>query len=82
MSDDRKPSELIGRLLGPADPELSCEQCFEELDRFVELEFAGADAEAQVPGMRPHLQGCLACAEDYASLRDLVAASGRDLQGE
>ena len=72
---DRQESELIGRLLGPTDPELSCEACFEELDRYVELELAGDDAEAQVPGMRAHLEGCRACAEDYASLRDLVAGS-------
>ena len=74
MSEDRKRSDVVGRLLGPAGPELSCEQCFEELDRFVELELAGQDAEARVPGMRAHLDGCQACAEDYASLREFVAA--------
>jgi len=26
----------------------------------------------QVPGMRAHLQGCPACDEDHASLRELV----------
>jgi hypothetical protein len=76
MNDDRKRSEMIGRLLGPAEPELSCERCFELLDRFVELEVAGIDAEAEVPGMRAHLEGCQACAEDYTSLRELVAANG------
>ncbi len=29
--------ELIGKLLGPDGPELTCEECFEELDRYVEL---------------------------------------------
>jgi hypothetical protein len=79
MSENQQRGEVIGRLLGPAGPELSCEQCFQELDRFVELELSGADVEAQVPGMRAHLQGCRACAEDYESLRDLVAGrAGRD----
>jgi anti-sigma factor RsiW len=59
--------------LGPGGPELSCEQCFEELDRFVELELGGADADAAVPGMTAHLAGCPACAEDHASLLALVA---------
>ena len=62
---DRK---LIGRLLGPEGPELTCEECFEQLDRYVELELAGAGADEQVPGMRPHLAGCPACDEDHASL--------------
>jgi hypothetical protein len=65
---------LVRRLLGPAGPELTCEQCFVELDRHVELTLAGADADAAVPGMRAHLEGCPACQEDHASLIALVAA--------
>lgn len=40
----------------------------------MELELAGANADARVPGMRAHLDGCPACAEDHASLRALVLA--------
>ena len=65
--------ELIERLLGPGRPEVSCVDCFELLDEYVELELAGEDADARLPGMREHLQGCPACREDHASLRDLVA---------
>ena len=63
--------------LGPSRPELSCEQCFRELDRYVELVVAGADAATEIPGMQAHLEGCSACAEDYESLRDLVTSGGR-----
>jgi hypothetical protein len=66
--------ELIGRLLGPEGPELTCEQCFDLLDRYVDLEVAGAAADEQVPGMRAHLDGCPACDEDHASLLALVSA--------
>ena len=69
MTDD-----LRTRLLGPDGPEVSCETCFEQLDEFVELELAGADPDAQLPGMRAHLRGCPACAEDHESLRAFVAA--------
>lgn len=63
---------LLRRLLGPPVPEVSCEVCFEQLDPYVELELAGADPEATLPGMRAHLQGCSACAEDHESLRTYV----------
>ena len=43
---------LLRRLLGRSGPELGCEQCFDELDRYVELELGGADADAATPGMR------------------------------
>jgi hypothetical protein len=72
MNGQSAQDRLLGRLLGPAGPELSCERCFEELDRYVELELAGADADAAIPGMRGHLDGCSACAEDHESLRALL----------
>jgi hypothetical protein len=65
-------NDRIEALLGPTGPQVSCEECFERLDEYVELELEGADAEAQVPGMRAHLEGCPACNEDHESLRALV----------
>jgi hypothetical protein len=72
MSTNR--DDLISRLLGPAGTELTCEQCFDELDRYVEAELAGglAHADEQVPGMHAHLEGCQACREDHDSLLALV----------
>lgn len=72
MSAHDRSSDLLGRLLGPGEPELSCEACFDELDRYVDLAVSGADPDAAVPGMRAHLQGCPACHEDYESLLALV----------
>jgi len=70
----RRDAELLGALLGPGVPELGCEECFAELDRYVELELARREVDDLVPGMRAHLAGCPACAEEYRSLRDLLGA--------
>jgi anti-sigma factor RsiW len=67
-------AQLLRGLLGPDAPELSCEQCFDLLDVYVEAEASGEAADLVVPGMRAHLQGCPACAEEHASLRALIAA--------
>ena len=75
-----EPHELeqaLGRLLGPDGPELGCDECFAELDRYVELEVAGADADAAVPGLRAHLEGCPACREEHESLLALVSGEQR-----
>jgi hypothetical protein len=72
MNGPPRREGLLGRLLGPAGPELSCDECFDNLDRYVELELSGADADAAIPGMRAHFQGCSACAEDHESLRALL----------
>lgn len=75
MTDpSRTPEHLLARLLGPSAPEVTCEQCFAELDVYVEHELAGEDAEARVPGMRAHLEGCPACGEEHDSLADLIAS--------
>jgi hypothetical protein len=75
MTAEHRRRELLTRLLGPADPEVTCEECFELLDEYVELELAGADADRRIPGMREHLQGCPACHEDHECLRDFVLLS-------
>ena len=62
----------LGRLLGPAEAEVGCDECFAELDRYVELELAGLDADGAVRGLRAHLDGCPACREEHESLRALV----------
>ena len=64
--------QALGRLLGPEGPEIGCDECFEDLDRYVELELAGRTAEAQLPGFKAHLSGCPACREDYESLKAFV----------
>ncbi len=78
MSTHGPNRNLIARLLGPAEPEVSCDRCFELLDQYVDLELAGEDADARLPGMRAHFEGCPACHEDHESLRELVAANDRD----
>ena len=65
--------ETLGRLLGPAEPEVGCDECFDKLDRYVELELAGEDADAAIPGLGAHLAGCPACREEHDSLLALVA---------
>lgn len=74
MTDARtiERRRLVAALLGPAEPELTCEQCFEHLDRYVDVALAGADPDAAVPGMAAHLVGCPACAEDHDSLLEYV----------
>jgi hypothetical protein len=63
----------IEHLLGPKGPELGCDECFDLLDVYVELQVHGDDADDAVPGMHAHLQGCPACREEHESLRALLA---------
>ncbi len=64
---------IVQRLLGPATPEIGCDTCFDELDRYVDLQLLAHDADAAIPGMRAHLDGCPACQEDHQSLHTLAS---------
>jgi hypothetical protein len=74
---DHTPNPELERLLGPTGYEVSCDECFDLLDQYVELEIEGADADERIPGLRNHLDGCPACREEHDSLLALVAAERR-----
>jgi hypothetical protein len=63
---------ILDRLLGSEGPEIGCDECFDKLDVYVEAELEGRDPDAAVPGLRAHLAGCPACAEEHASLLALA----------
>jgi hypothetical protein len=71
--ENQPTDKTLERILGPAQPEVLCDECFEKLDEYVDLELRGAPADERIPGMRPHLDGCPACHEEYESLRELVS---------
>jgi hypothetical protein len=71
--DDCKRRELIERLLGPAGYQVGCQECFELVNEYAELELVGIEAGTLIPGLRSHLDGCSACNEDHESLRALLA---------
>ena len=73
MTERTELEQTLDRILGPAGPEVGCDECFDQLDRFVELEVAGHDVDAALPGLRAHLEGCPACREEHESLVALVS---------
>jgi hypothetical protein len=73
----QRSPQWLARLLGPNEPELSCEECFAQLDRYVELEAAGIAAAFQMPRLAAHLRGCRACSDEHDDLLELVRSQDR-----
>ena len=74
MTERPDLKQALGRLLGPGAAEIGCDECFARLDEYVDVDLVGGDADAAVPGLRAHLDGCPACREDHDSLRALLTA--------
>ncbi|MGH3331207.1 MAG: hypothetical protein ACRDPJ_07840 [Nocardioidaceae bacterium] len=64
--------ETVRQLTLSTEPWLSCEDCFELMDVYVETILADPDT-TELPEMHVHLRGCPACAEEAESLLLLVA---------
>lgn len=56
---------VFDRMLGPTEPQVTCDECFAQIDRYVDLEASGIDASSLYPEMRAHLEGCPACKEEH-----------------
>ncbi len=68
MLDRDRLSSLV-RLIATTRPdEIGCDECLEEVDRFVEMELAGLDAAEAMPLVQDHLDKCGSCREEFEAL--------------
>jgi hypothetical protein len=66
---DRDQLRNLVRLITTTRPhEIGCEECLEEVDRFVEMELAGLDAAGAMPLVQDHLDKCRNCREEFEAL--------------
>ncbi|MBI3960608.1 MAG: hypothetical protein HY328_17495 [Chloroflexi bacterium] len=54
--------------------EIGCDECFEQLDRFAELELAGKNATEAMPLVQEHLERCSDCREEFELLLSMMKA--------
>ena len=47
---------------------LSCDECYEEIDHFAEIELVGKSAAEAMPLVQEHLEHCQDCREEYEAL--------------
>ena len=54
--------------------ELTCGECFNEVDQFAELELTGKNAAQAMPLVKAHLERCAGCKEEYEALYEALKA--------
>ncbi|MGH3211263.1 MAG: hypothetical protein ACRDPY_34800 [Streptosporangiaceae bacterium] len=68
----RLTTEAVRRLTTSTEPWMSCDDCFDEIDRYIDSLLAGSGHGSL--RLRAHLTGCGACFEEAWSLLLLAAA--------
>jgi hypothetical protein len=56
------------------ETEIGCDECFEQMDRFAEIEFVGSDAARAMPLAHDHLRKCEDCRDQYEALLIAIGA--------
>lgn len=56
--------------------EIGCDECFEQVDQFVEVALAGKDAAEAMPLVQDHLNRCKDCREEFEALLSALRAVG------
>ncbi|NOZ05074.1 MAG: hypothetical protein GXP41_01800 [Chloroflexi bacterium] len=65
---------IIKGILSTQPHEISCDECFDELDRFTEMVLSGKSAAEAMPLVQDHLNRCTDCHEEFEVLLSALRA--------
>jgi len=60
--------QMVRGIITTRPDEIGCDECFEQLDRFVEMKLAGKNAAEAMPLVEDHLERCDDCREEFEAL--------------
>jgi hypothetical protein len=72
-------ASMMKAIFGVEEDEITCDECFEEVDRYVDMLRAGQDAASVLPHVKHHLDHCQCCHEELQALITILEAqTGED----
>lgn len=64
--------KMVASIAMTKEHELTCDECFEEIDKFAELKLAGKNPAEALPLVQDHLDRCKSCNEEFEALLDAI----------
>ena len=74
MLDIATLKQLVRKIIATREDEIGCDDCFNELDRFVEVKLKGKNAAQAMPLVQHHLEMCPDCREEFQALLEAIQA--------
>jgi bacterioferritin-associated ferredoxin len=68
LFDEEIFKAVIREIAETRDVEIGCDECFEQVDRFIEMELSGKDPAQAMPLVHEHLQICGECRDEFEAL--------------
>lgn len=66
---------LIGEIAETREVEIGCDECFEQLDRFVDMKLSGLDPGQALPLVQEHLEICGECRDEFEAFMAALRAT-------
>jgi hypothetical protein len=66
--------KILAKVVNTRPDEISCDDCFEQLDEFAEQVLSGKPVGEAMPLVQDHLKRCNDCREEFEALLDSLAA--------
>jgi len=67
--------KMVRGIAQTRDEEITCEECFEQVDAFAEMVLAGKPAAEAMPLVEHHLSMCADCRAEFEALLDALRAA-------
>jgi hypothetical protein len=64
--------QVVREVITTRTDEIGCQECFEQLDRFVEMSLFGRGAAEAMPLVQDHLDHCRDCREEFEALLSIL----------
>jgi hypothetical protein len=71
-------ASMMKAIFDVEEEEITCDECFEEVDRYVDMLRAGQDAASVLPHVKHHLDHCQCCHEELQALITILEAQTDD----
>jgi len=82
LADKQDPSTRLDRILRKIytvqENDIGCDDCYTEIDQYVELLRAGKDVASILPEVKAHLSQCQCCEVEFKALISILEASEKD----
>lgn len=66
--------QIVRKVIATRHDEIGCDDCLDQLDRFVDMKLAGKSAAEAMPLVEDHLERCRDCREEFETLLTVVQA--------
>ena len=69
---------IMKKIFATEAEDITCGECFEQVDRYVDLLRAGHDAAAVLPEVKRHLDQCQCCLTEFEALIQILEGETGD----